>query len=844
MAIEFTEEGAPPVDQTPMLDPTPIDDGSLLETLSQDESRRLATFWKEQVDQVDDVQKKWVKRGRMIEKRYRDDRNRSQEEGTRRYSALWANVETLAPTLYGREPQAVVERKFRDRDPVGRAAATILERGLRNELEISDLNAAVEAAVQDYLLPGRGVAWVRYEPEFGPGLSIPVETATDLSDAQGPIDEENEDEDPEEEKLADTGDRVVRESAPIDHIDWEDFYMFPARARKWKEVTAVGKRCYLSRDQMKERFGKKIGTEVPLRQPDEKRKGQNSSIATADTSHDKGEIFEIWDREDKRVYWYADGYEYLCDLREDPLELEKFFPVPKPLTANGTNKTLLPVPDFVQYQDQAIQIDELTQRIALLTKACKVAGVYNAQSKDIARLFDEVVENELIPVDAWAAFAEKGGVAGQMALLPIKDILGVLNEVIAVRQKMIADMDRLTGIPDVMRGTTDNRETMGGQKLRANYSSIRIQNRQKEVARFCRDIIRLQADVMCKHFTPRSLIEASSALQDEGLGGDMTMVPVGSIGFPKPASGGQTGTPPMIPGSQPMPLSASPLPSGGLAAGAPPVPPAPPGLGPGVSPQGGLPEAPGPFGSPMMGHNQGPPLGAPGGANVIPFPGGPPQNIVSAPPVPQVPMAPRGLQLIVAAIELLRNERLRGFRVDIETDSTIAGDAQEEKASRVEFLTAVTRFMGESQKIVMVLPEAAPLMAKFLQFGVRGFRVSRDLESAIDDFCDTVEKTMEKRAASGPPVDPKIAADQQKSQADTERVKIETAGELQRQTLENQGADKEAQMEYQIEQLRTQANEMNARNEALKNQVELLKEQNRAKELDQEPVGQKMGTLK
>jgi hypothetical protein len=43
-------------------------------------------------------------------------------------------------------------------------------------------------------------------------------------------------------------------------------------------------------------------------------------------------------------------------------------------------------------------------------------------------------------------------------------------------------------------------------------------------------------------------------------------------------------------------------------------------------------------------------------------------------------------------IELLRDERTRGFRIEIETDSTVEPDEQAEKQRRVEFLEAVGNF--------------------------------------------------------------------------------------------------------------------------------------------------------
>jgi len=551
------------------------------------EGARLAMHWKDQINTIKDSvdYKAWIKRGEKIEKRYRDERNRTDDDyNQRRYNSLWANVEILKPALYGKLPVPVVERRFKDKDPVARGASQILERGLRNEIEICGYDDALSQAVTDYLLPGRGSVWVRYEPEIEESVSLPPEPQTDMRDAQGEIaksvttpagrkklllkpqssdqDLSPEGEDLSEQKLHDTGDRIIRESTPVDYVPWPDFFTFPVRARVWAEVTAVGKRVYMSRDQAIRRFGKKIGKALPLRRDD--RGEKSTSPASQPSDEDKCQVFEIWSKADETVYWVAEGYDYLCDRKDDPLKLTNFFPCPKPLYANATNNTLVPVPDYIQYQDQAVQIDELSQRIAMLTKACKMAGVYNAAAKDIQRLFNESVENELIPVDDWAAFAgEKGGVEGNMSLLPVKEIIGIINELMQCKQQQIEEMDRLTGINDIMRGTSDARETLGGVRLKSNNTGTRLQQRQNEVARLARDTLCIMADIMCQHFTTQSLIDVSGALYAEGLGPD-DMPPMSAPqpqqqALPSPQPQMQLPKP-----MQPSPMSAAPPAMGGM----------------------------------------------------------------------------------------------------------------------------------------------------------------------------------------------------------------------------------------------------------------------------------------
>lgn len=825
------------------------------------ESMRLAKFWLDQIKAVDDMQQKWVKRGEKIVKRYRDERYKAEDDGTRRFNSLWCNVEILRPALYAREPLAIVERRFRDKDPTGRGAAQILERTLRSNLEISGFGMAVNQAVQDYLLPGRGQAWVRYEPKFGPGISIPVENSVDMSDAQGNLepDEKEIENNPTEEKLADTGDRIIRETAPVDYISWTDFYMFPAKARIFKEVTAVGKRCFMTRDQLKDRFGDEIGKQIPLAQREKTRRnpGQETSQFYNDNDARKGEIFEIWSRQDEKVYWVAEGYGYLCDRKDDPLQLEDFFPVPPPIQSNTTTDSLVPVPDFIQYQDQAIEIDNISQRLSMLTKACKVVGVYNAQAKNIQRMLQEGVDNELIPVDQWAAFAEKGGVAGQISMLPLKEIIGVINELTGVRQRVMQDMDRLTGITDIMRGTTDARETMGAQRLKTNGSSTRLQWRQEVIAEFCKNIIKIQADVISKHFSTQTLIEMSGAMYDEMLGADKTPVPV------DPSMPGLAELVPEL-----TPLSADqgpPLPSG-PAAGMSPVgvPASPPvaGVPPGIIPQqaSGMPQQSAmPVGNPVV-NNMSSSLqnGPPGAASALPpqvagaappLPGQPqmPGAAVASPnPMPGLPMPlpapqpiilPRGIIRIASAINLLRSDKLRGFRVEIETDSTIYGDSQQEKADRIEFLKVVGPFMQQASQIVMQTPQAAPVIASMIGFVVRGFKVGRDLEAKIDDLADQMEKIAQQATANpqAPPPNPvmvKAQADQAKAASELQRTQIETQGEQNRQQLENQGDIQEAQVNAEAKKIEAQAEMRRAELEERQIELEMLREKNKAREIE------------
>ena len=130
-----------------------------------------------------------------------------------------------------------------------------------------------------------------------------------------------------------------------------------------------------------------------------------------------------------------------------------------------------------------------------------------------------------------------------------------------------------------------------------------------------------------------------------------------------------------------------------------------------------------------------------------------------------------------------------GFRIDIETDSTIQGDPAEEKQARTEFVTEVTKFIETAAQVTQGIPEFAPLAAKMLQFAVRGFRVGRDLEAAIEEFADKAELDAKQKALQPPPPNP------EQIKAQTEMMKAQS--EIQRQTIENQGEQQNGQLRLQ-----------------------------------------------
>ena len=435
--------------------------------------------------------KPWETRAEKVVQRYRDEQARAANGSQTKFNILWSNVNTLVPSCYSRLPQPDVGRRFRDQDPVGRVASLILERALTFEIEhYPDYRATMREAVQDRFLPGRGVAWARYEPHFKAAAS------------QLPSDglQVTEDEDAPKEQ-------IDYECAPVDYVAWRDFGHNVART--WEEVFVVWRVVYMHEEGVVERFGKAIAAKLPYdATPEDKRKE-----LTQQEVKKQARIYEIWDLQKKRAFWMSRSQPGLLDERDDPLGLAEFFPCPRPLYATSTNETLIPVPDFALYQDQARELDTIADRINGLVEMLQVKGVYDAAVPVLERIFTEGANGKLLPVKNWAAFAEKKGLAGAIDVLDLKPIYEALKVCFEAAREIINFIYQITGISDIVRGQTEASETLGAQQLKVNFVGLRLGDMKRDVARFATDLLQLKAQIMCQHFTPQTIMAMAAVEQ-------------------------------------------------------------------------------------------------------------------------------------------------------------------------------------------------------------------------------------------------------------------------------------------------------------------------------------------
>ena len=625
------------------------------------------------VGAYDNEFKKWEGRVKKILKKYRDDTRGQTGNETAKFNILWSNVQTLIPAVYARLPKADVSRRFGDNDPVSRVASMLIERALDYEIEhYPDFRATMKHCVEDRFLGGRGVAWIRYEPHVttqdipDDGLEITedieVGEGADWEKSLGQLEQMDQQGRLNQQEQPEPMEQIDYECAPTDYVHWKDFGH--STARTWEEVTAVWRWVYMSYDALVERFGEDKAKKIPLDQGPEPLNAYNESKK----ANNRAKICELWDKEQQKVFWFSKSLNEFIDERDDPLELEGFFPCPQPLFATTTSDSLVPVPDFTLYQDQAAELDILSDRIDGLVKALRVRGVYDASQPALQRLLTEGGNNDLIPVDKWSALSEKGGLKGAIDLLPLDMIAGALSQCYQAREDIKQQVYEITGISDIIRGASFASETATAQQIKGQYAGLRLKAMQEDVALFATSLIRLKAQIICTKFQPETILKYAAADQ----------------------------------------------------------------------------------------------------------------------------MQPADQQFIPQALQLIKDDPLRSFRIEVAADSLIQLDEQQTKQDRMEFLNAMGGFVNQMLPVMQNAPQYAPMMIELMKFGVGAFKQARQLEGMIDQV---IEHAKQQPPQNKP--DPEMAKMQATQQMDQMRLQVEQAKIQSDSQIKQMEMRADAQLEQQ-----------------------------------------------
>lgn len=647
---------------------------------------------------------------------------RTRVTGDSEFHLFWSNIQVMGPAIYARPPQPVVTPKFKDRRPVYRIASEMLERVLIVTFDQADINATMLEDRDDLIINARGAAWVRYDTE-GDGKKVCIE-----------------------------------------HLDRRDFLHDPS-ARKWSEVGWVARRGWLCYSEMKKRFGKDVADNVSYSVRD-----RENSFGPQNKTRKCG-VWEIWHKDENKVVWVTPGVDDVLDADDPHLKLQGFFPCPKPAYATIQRRGMIPIPDVIYYQGQLNQINSLTARIHALGEALKMKGFYQGGG-EIGDAVEAAMKAEddgrvLIPVSSIAAFGSGGD---PVVWLPIDMVATTLTALVELRRQLIEDVYQIIGLSDIMRGATQAEETLGAQQLKQQNGSARVRDKQNELVRLARDLVRIAAEIISENYDRNTMVEM--AQMDIPTRADVAkqVKALEAQGKAILAQVEQAKADPQV--------------------------------------QQAMQENPEAVQQAMAKA----------------------QEQLQA--LEQQIGEAKATPTLDDVLDFLKNEKLRPFVLDIETDSTVYPDEMQEKASRAEFLQVFSGAMAGVTQLAQLGPQALGLAGGVLKFTLAPYRVGRELEGLIDDFVDSAPQIVESMQSQGQ--DPmaeanmKLAeAEMKKAEASVAKVQADTQGKMQEIQLKAAEAQAQTQADQQrftleIEQTKGSLAETKARIEKVYAEIQKL----------------------
>ena len=664
-----------------------------------DSPEDLVKYWLDELEDSDETEKDWRDDANKVVDIYRGEDvaataigSDGQKMRKNTFNILWSNIETLKPAIYNKTPVPNVQRRFKDEDQLGKAVAQVLERSLEFMVDASDFDRPMSDAVDDYLLVGRGVTRVRYVPTFGTPEQPEGEMPSEM-----------------EENYEEPVGEVVKEEVVAEAVAYKDFRRGPAN--KWSEVDWVGFQHKLTKQDIEEKFGEEMADSVGIDVYAKEEDDTYDNETNRSQREGRVRVWEIWCKATKKVYFIAPSFkDKPLNETDDPLGLAGVFPVPRPIYSLTTTDSLIPVSEYYLYQTLATELNNVTKRIIDILKGLRLRGIYDSRMAEIERLMDSG-DNKMIPLDCASQYLDAGGLDRAIWMMPIDKYVGVVNQLYAYRQNLITSIYEITGISDVLRGSSVASETATAQSIKANYGSMRLQRRQREVQRYARDVIRLMAEVIAEQFSVDTLQKMTG------------------LNFPTEEEKA------MMQSQMQMQMQQFQMQAQQM----------------------------------QMQGQQPPP-----------------------PPQPDPQILERLEQPTWEQIQqVARDDLMREFKVDIETDSTVAANDAEQQQNITELLTGITSFLSGIGPAVESGAVPIETAKSLLMAAVRRFKLGTEVETAVDKIGDQPIQNPEQQAGESG------EAEMAKQQAEMARLQSEQQAEMAKQKMELELAQSKHQMEMQ-----------------------------------------------
>ena len=180
-------------------------------------------------------------------------------------------------------------------------------------------------------------------------------------------------------------------------------------------------------------------------------------------------------------------------------------------------------------------------------------------------------------------------------------------------------------------------------------------------------------------------------------------------------------------------------------------------------------------------------------------------------------------------VKVLRDDKMRGYTIDIETTATIFDDLETQREQLMQFTTTLFNMMQQTAQFVAASPSVIDLMEQMTLLNVSQFKVSRGYIDSIKTTFTKIKAEVEAPKEQAPdPAMIKAKLDQSKMQQDQANKQQEN----QIKMMEMQGKDKELQIKTMqedkklaLESQKVQDNSVKVQNDTMKTQADISYDQ-------------------
>jgi hypothetical protein len=392
-------------------------------------------------------------------------------------------------------------------------------------------------------------------------------------------------------------------------------------------------------------------------------------------NRERAKFWEIWSKGDRRVLWVAKGCEKILDEDDPHLDLRGFFPCPKPAYGTVQRGSLVPVPDVLQYKDQLEEVNLLTARIHALSDALEVKGFYPAGGAEIADAVQTAI-NIKTPGRVMVPIANWAAFGGSKEIIIW---LPIENIAATIKECVALRKEIIQDIYQIM-GLSDIMRGSSDPNETLGAQQMKSQYGSTRIRDKQSELVRLARD----------LVEITTEIVTEKFS-PVTMIEMSQTQLPT-----QDMQKKMVAQIQQKAQQAIML----AQQAAPP---------PGQQP-------------PQPGQQD------------------PQQQVQQM--IAQAEDAIKkvlGKPTIEQVLRFLKDNRMKSFVLDIETDSTIIPNEQAEKQQRSEFVGVLAQLLPQLSAMMVAEPKSAEFCGELLKFAVAPFRAGRSLDGAVDELVEQMK---------------------------------------------------------------------------------------------------------